>query len=240
VGVAVPLSLHEIFMHWSHYTVPHLQRHVIRILFMVPIYSIESWLALRFKDQAPYLQTAREAYEVRHRGPTVLETFSACSHSHTVPSLLQAYVIWSFMKLLSEFLGPADRMRAMLLAKEDQNPKLIFPLCWVRWQLPSKFLFRSSLGVFQYVVIRFFLSIATLILTLTKSYGSSFTDFGSPMVWFVVILNISQCWAMVSCQSAIFYASRTCHSRFLLSPSSLSPVLPAQFLPRAVEGVDAY
>lgn len=36
------------------------QRHYIRILWMVPIYSIESFLALRFKGQKEYLETMRE------------------------------------------------------------------------------------------------------------------------------------------------------------------------------------
>ena len=36
--------------HVLHYVSP-LQRHYIRILWMVPIYSIESWLALRFNHQ---------------------------------------------------------------------------------------------------------------------------------------------------------------------------------------------
>jgi hypothetical protein len=49
---------------------------------MVPIYSIESWLALRFNEQKLYLETMREAYE--------------------------AYVVYSFFKLMREFFGPKD------------------------------------------------------------------------------------------------------------------------------------
>jgi hypothetical protein len=52
-------------MHCMHYVCPKLQKYYIRILFMVPIYAIESWLALRFKAQKIFLETAREAYEVR-------------------------------------------------------------------------------------------------------------------------------------------------------------------------------
>ena len=41
--------------HVLHYVSP-LQRHYIRILWMVPIYSVESWLALRFNEQAPLIE----------------------------------------------------------------------------------------------------------------------------------------------------------------------------------------
>ncbi len=60
------------------------QRHYIRILWMVPIYSVESWLALRFNRQKVYLETAREAYE--------------------------AYVVYSLYKLMREYLGDKPRV----------------------------------------------------------------------------------------------------------------------------------
>lgn len=50
-------------MHTEYYTRPRLQRHVIRILWMVPIYSLDAWLALRFKDARGYLDPVREIYE---------------------------------------------------------------------------------------------------------------------------------------------------------------------------------
>mmetsp|Transcript_19397 Transcript_19397/g.40760 ORF Transcript_19397/g.40760 Transcript_19397/m.40760 type:complete len:121 (-) Transcript_19397:12-374(-) len=46
VAVAVPLSLHDIHMHLLHYVSP-LQRFYIRVIWMVPIYAVQSWLALR-------------------------------------------------------------------------------------------------------------------------------------------------------------------------------------------------
>lgn len=39
----------QIALHTEYYTQPHLQKHVIRILLMVPIYAVDAWLALRFK-----------------------------------------------------------------------------------------------------------------------------------------------------------------------------------------------
>lgn len=81
VAVTLPLSLNDIHMHIIHYVSP-LQRHYVRILWMVPIYSVESWLALRFNDQKLVLETMREAYE--------------------------SFVVYSFFQLMKEFLGPKD------------------------------------------------------------------------------------------------------------------------------------
>ena len=47
----------------ENYRMPRLQRHVIRILFMVPIYAVDCWLALRFKELTIYFDTIRECYE---------------------------------------------------------------------------------------------------------------------------------------------------------------------------------
>jgi hypothetical protein len=40
----------QIAMHTEYYTQPKLQKHVIRILLMVPIYAVDAWFALRFRE----------------------------------------------------------------------------------------------------------------------------------------------------------------------------------------------
>jgi hypothetical protein len=52
----------------QNYVKPHLQRYYIRCLWMVPIYSIESWLALRYQDYKVYIETPRDAYEGERAG----------------------------------------------------------------------------------------------------------------------------------------------------------------------------
>ena len=64
--LAVPISVFEIFWHLVYFSNPSLQRYVIRILWMVPIYGIESWFALRYTENAVYLQAFREFYEGNH------------------------------------------------------------------------------------------------------------------------------------------------------------------------------
>ena len=68
VAVTLPISIWEIIMHLRYMQVPLLQVPVIRILWMVPIYTVDSWLALRFswtdlRTLSLYINVARECYE---------------------------------------------------------------------------------------------------------------------------------------------------------------------------------
>lgn len=76
---AVILSFYQIYSHKRHYTHPPSQKLVIRILWMVPIYAISAWLSLTFLDWSSYIDFVRGVYE--------------------------AYVIYSFMILLTKYLG---------------------------------------------------------------------------------------------------------------------------------------
>ena len=48
VALSLPITLYEVTQHLENYRAPRLQRHVIRILWMVPIYAVDGWFALRF------------------------------------------------------------------------------------------------------------------------------------------------------------------------------------------------
>lgn len=53
-------------MHLRFYSSPREQRHIVRILFIVPIYAFDSWLSLLFftNDQYyVYFDTIRDCYE---------------------------------------------------------------------------------------------------------------------------------------------------------------------------------
>lgn len=56
----------QIYMHLRYYSSPKEQRHIVRILFIVPIYAFDSWLSLLFftNDQYyVYFDTVRDCYE---------------------------------------------------------------------------------------------------------------------------------------------------------------------------------
>ena len=49
VIVTLPVTAYEVAMHLEYWSRPKLQIRVIRILWMVPIYSVDAWFCLGFQ-----------------------------------------------------------------------------------------------------------------------------------------------------------------------------------------------
>ncbi|XP_032811344.2 transmembrane protein 184C [Petromyzon marinus] len=170
VFLTIPISLWGILQHLVHYTQPELQKPIIRILWMVPIYSLDSWFALKFPPIAIYLNTCRECYE--------------------------AYVIYNFMVFLLNYLsGSQPDLARTLAAKEPVRhwPPLC---CFPAWPMGEVMLFRCKLGVLQYTVIRPLTTVVALISELLKVYGEGNFSFHNVWSYLVIINNISQIFAM--------------------------------------------
>lgn len=61
--ISVVISLFLIWRHATHYLVPGEQKHIIRILFMVPVYSVVSFLSYLYYRHAVYFDVLRDCYE---------------------------------------------------------------------------------------------------------------------------------------------------------------------------------
>jgi hypothetical protein len=180
VVLAVPISVFEIFWHLVYFSNPSLQKYIIRILWMVPIYGIESWFALRNTDHAIYLQAFRDFYE--------------------------AFVIWSFLQFLCKFLGNHDEEILNLLARKREPAviKHLPPFCCLRpWRYGSEFFFKCKLGVLQYVVAKIFTTIATVVTANHGVYGEGSFDPRHAYPYLAFIDNCSQLWALYCL--AMFY-----------------------------------
>lgn len=62
-AIAVIVSFFLIMMHATTYSRPHEQRHIIRILFMVPVYAAVSFLSYLFYWHSIYFEVIRDCYE---------------------------------------------------------------------------------------------------------------------------------------------------------------------------------
>jgi len=106
-------------MHTEYYTRPRLQRHVIRILWMVPIYSLDAWFALRFIYARAYLDPIREIYE--------------------------AYVIYNFYAYLMNFLEDELGMVDEHLAKKAPIPHIWpFSHCLAPWKMGQPYIWETK------------------------------------------------------------------------------------------------
>ena len=106
--LTLPIALWEIIMHLVNYTKPSLQKHIIRILWMVPVYSLNAWMGLTFPHYTIYFDLGRECYE--------------------------AYVIYNFMMLLLTTLNENMDLETVLATR----PPLphICPFCFLRpWRM---------------------------------------------------------------------------------------------------------
>lgn len=105
-------------MHLRFYSSPREQRHIVRILFIVPIYAFDSWLSLLFftNDQYyVYFDTVRDCYEGKGK---ILSSVTRSDGASTPPTphppLIQQITRagaksnrWAAFKVQEEFLPKA-------------------------------------------------------------------------------------------------------------------------------------
>ncbi|KAK9841769.1 hypothetical protein WJX81_001783 [Elliptochloris bilobata] len=171
VLLALPVSIYEVAMQLEYFSRPTLQIRVIRILWMVPIYALDSWFALRFKGTALYLDVIRECYE--------------------------AYVIYNFFMYLVAYLedeyGDVD---AYFSTKEDV-PHLWGLNYLVRpWRMGEEFFWECKKGVLSYVILRPVMTAAGFIGQLCGMYGDGQLRFDRVYLYTVLVSNFSQFWAL--------------------------------------------
>lgn len=174
---ATVIGVAEISQHYKTYTRPHLQRHIIRVILMVPLYAVESWLSLVFMGSAavPYIHTLRECYE--------------------------AFVLYNFMVFILEWLEQEASYHFTTyvekLARQPQCPH-IWPMghCLKPWPMGQPFIGSVKVGVINYVTIRPATAILTLILIPLNLYDEGDLSWHSGFLWITIINNFSQCWAL--------------------------------------------
>lgn len=109
---AVVVSGVNIVFHLMNYVKPNLQKSIVRILLIIPIYSICSWASLVMKDEELYFDVIRDIYE--------------------------AYIIYLFLVLILEYDGGPSACVSKL---SDQTMEHPVPCCLLpRINLGQRFL----------------------------------------------------------------------------------------------------
>eukprot|EP00580_Thalassiosira_gravida_P005557 CAMPEP_0201653626 /NCGR_PEP_ID=MMETSP0493-20130528/45082_1 /ASSEMBLY_ACC=CAM_ASM_000838 /TAXON_ID=420259 /ORGANISM="Thalassiosira gravida, Strain GMp14c1" /LENGTH=263 /DNA_ID=CAMNT_0048130163 /DNA_START=55 /DNA_END=842 /DNA_ORIENTATION=- len=130
VLIAVPVSVHGIIQHLVNYYMPQVQKYVIRILFMVPIFSIQAWFSLFFHSASAYIAAFRELYE--------------------------AFVLSSFVYYIIELLGGEQTLSQKLVTKPPSHGHHgpIFGHIFRPWTMGRPFMINCKYGVLQYVLVK--------------------------------------------------------------------------------------
>ncbi|KAI0081589.1 DUF300-domain-containing protein [Panus rudis PR-1116 ss-1] len=169
--IATAISTISIHLQLKNYRKPHLQRQVVRIMVMVPLYAIASLISLFSLQAAFFIDAVRDIYE--------------------------AFVIYCFFDLLIAYLGGE---RSLLIALQGRPPKYpVFPgnLFWREVDVsdPHTFLFLKR-GVMQYVQVKPILALVTIILKATGQFREGDLSPDSGYLYVSIVYNVSICMAL--------------------------------------------
>ncbi|KAG5947953.1 hypothetical protein E4U53_006364 [Claviceps sorghi] len=160
------LSIVLIWLQAKNYRKPLLQRYVIRILLMVPIYSIASFTSMVSLNAAAFIDPIRDIYE--------------------------AFTIYTFFQLLINYLGGE---RALIVMTHGRAPvQHLWPLNHVLHRVdisdPHTFL-SIKRGILQYAWLKPILAIAAIVMKATGTYQEGYIGAKSGYLWSGLIYNIS-------------------------------------------------
>eukprot|EP00656_Telonema_subtile_P046276 TRINITY_DN5265_c0_g1_i3.p1 TRINITY_DN5265_c0_g1~~TRINITY_DN5265_c0_g1_i3.p1 ORF type:complete len:300 (-),score=77.94 TRINITY_DN5265_c0_g1_i3:116-1015(-) len=171
VFLAIIISLSQILGHIRNYTQPNLQKYIIRIHWMVPIYGVCSWVALAEHPAGIYLTTVRSLYE--------------------------AYVIYSFFCYLVECVecNLVEQSIEQALEAKGSVPQ-VFPFCFLADWKTGSFLKICKGGVVLYVAAHAMTTILAFVFAHTGIYGEGQYSPTAAYLYLSVVNNFVQLWAM--------------------------------------------
>jgi Organic solute transporter Ostalpha len=177
----IVLSCRLVYLHLTHWFMPDVQKYVVRILWMVPIYSIQSYLSLRFHHARVYMSTIRDFYE--------------------------AFVIASFVYYLIELLGGQESLIQLLRCKDPAYGRHSFPFSLILqpWELGVEFMLQCKHGVLQYVVFKTTATIVTFLCESAGVYGEGRFEWFVAYPYLCFFQNISVMYALY-CLVTLFHA----------------------------------
>ncbi|XP_073492840.1 transmembrane protein 184A [Aquarana catesbeiana] len=168
VWTALLLTCHQIYVHLRNYTIPNEQRYIIRILFIVPIYSFDSWLSLLLigNDQYyVYFDSVRDCYE--------------------------AFVIYSFLSLCFEYLGGESSIMTEIRGKPIKSSCYYGTCCLQGVSYSIGFLRFCKQATLQFCIVKPIMAVVTIILQAFGKYHDGDFNVQSGYLYITIVYNIS-------------------------------------------------
>lgn len=167
--VACALTIIQIRDHYKNWVHPPSQRCVVKILLMVPVYCVSAWLSLIVPHLSLYFDFIRACYE--------------------------AFVIYTFMILLTKYLGGHSGVTECL--KYKSRIPWPNPFCCLPPVRPnSSFLYYLKYGTLQYAASTPILSLLAVVMNTFGYYGEGEVAFDRGYIYITFLLNMSQLLAL--------------------------------------------
>ncbi|KAF2497710.1 DUF300-domain-containing protein [Lophium mytilinum] len=180
--IATTIALYLIFRHITHYLKPWEQKHIIRILFMIPIYATVSFLSYLYYRHAVYFEILRDCYE--------------------------AFAISSFFTLMCHYLAH-DLHDQKNYFRTVKPRNWVWPMTWIQKCTGGEnkgFLRKPMsgltwfnivwLGVYQYCFVRVFFTCVAGITQATGRYCESSLHPAFAHIWVMAFEALSVTIAM--------------------------------------------
>ncbi len=176
-ALATLISCVSLYLTWRHCSPssPHLRKHLLAVLGMVPVYAICAWLGLAFKSKTDYADTIRECYE--------------------------AYTIYSFYMFLVAYLGGRRHLFLLMATKEPIPHKFPFSCFLKPFRMTGNpsFYHYTYYGCLQYIPIKLCMAILLFISSQLNAYeDGNFTLNTNTYPYITFFNNASQLIAMYS------------------------------------------
>ncbi|CAO3569783.1 unnamed protein product [Mortierella alpina] len=159
--VATLVSFHLLYRHAKNYNKPSEQRHIMRIVLMIPIYAVISFLSYRFYKGAMYFETIRDCYE--------------------------AFVMYSFFVLLLTYLGDDNETQRSKITGPERR-KLLYPLnCFYYSPHHENFLYVIKYCLLLFVITKPLTTISAVVLEYFGLYCQTTYSIHFGMLYITII-----------------------------------------------------
>ncbi|KAK7337627.1 hypothetical protein VNO77_18210 [Canavalia gladiata] len=176
---AIALAVLHIYRHLLNYTEPTYQRFIVRIIFMVPVYALMSFLSLVVPESSIYFNSIREVYE--------------------------AWVIYNFLSLCLAWVGGPGAVVISLSGRILKPSLCLMTCCFPPIPLDGRFIRKCKQGCLQFVILKPILVVVTLILYAKGKYKDGNFSPKQSYLYLTIIYTIS--YTMALYVLALFYVA---------------------------------
>lgn len=156
----------SIWLQTKNYRKPLLQRYVVRILLMVPIYAASSWGSLMSLKAAFWLDPIRDIYE--------------------------AFTIYTFLQLLINFIGGERSLIVMMHGRQPVSHPWPLSLYCSKVDISDPHTFLAiKRGILQYAWLKPILGFVSIVMRATDTYQEGYLGLTSGYLWTGILYNIS-------------------------------------------------